>query len=131
MVVHCLYQIGCYCATNGIGPKEWKVYLDKHQGRREFQINLAIDTMNYALALDWGGNSDNRPDYVWKDAFTPCDYETCFFCVHGLSARWHQAEGSFPLQVWRPIGHRGVYQKACQFGLEWVSLLPNVLPKPR
>ena len=87
MVVHCLFQIVCYCATDGIGPKEWKVYPDKHEdeGRHEFQIDLAIDIMNYALSLDWDGNPDNRPDYVREDAFNPCDCKTCLFCVHGLT----------------------------------------------
>ena len=81
MVVHCLYQMVCYRATNGIGLKEWKVHLDKHEGRHEFQIGLDLDMMNYALSLDWDGNTDNRPDYVRNDTFTPCDCETCFLCT--------------------------------------------------
>ena len=97
MVIHCLYQIVCFCATNAIGPEEWKAYLDSHEGRREFQIDLALDIMNYALSLEWDGDPDKRPDYVRKDAFTPCDCEKCFFCVHGLTSG---------------IAHAGIKRKA-------------------
>jgi hypothetical protein len=40
---------------HGLGPLEWEMYLDKNEGRREFQIDLGISLMNYALALDWDG----------------------------------------------------------------------------
>ena len=70
---------------NDIGKAEWKDYLDKNEGRREFQIELAIDLMNHGLELDWDGG-EKRPDYVRGDAFTPCECEKCFFCLHGLTS---------------------------------------------
>ena len=38
-----------------------------------------------------------RPDYVRGDAFTPCDCEKCFFCLH---------------RVTRGIAHGGIKRKA-------------------
>ena len=81
-VVHCLYCVICWCATNGIGPKEWRRYLKSRNGRREFQIDLAIDLINYAIALDWDGG-DKRPSYIRSDSFIPCDCKKCIFCVDG------------------------------------------------
>ena len=76
---------GRHCAVRAIFILTCEILPTVPGGRRTFQIDLAIDIMNYELALDWDGNSDNHPDYVQKDAFTPCDCETCFFCVHGLN----------------------------------------------
>ena len=78
-VIHCLYQIVCYCVMCLIGDPTWKAYLANHEGRRNFQIAFGIGLMNYGLALEWDGSTNNRPDYVRQDAFTPCDYEICFF----------------------------------------------------
>ena len=58
-VIHVLFHVVCYCAMNDIGKPEWKDYLDKNEGRREFQIDLAIDLMNHGLALDWDGGKRN------------------------------------------------------------------------
>ena len=68
-----LFCIIVFCATSDIRNVEWKGYLGKNEGRRKFQINLALSIMNYGLSLDWDGDPAKRPDYVRGDAFTPCD----------------------------------------------------------
>ncbi|KAL9183005.1 hypothetical protein ACHAXT_004792, partial [Thalassiosira profunda] len=77
-VVHAQYVTVCFLASSGIGPKEWKNYLGKNEGRHDFQIDLAIALMNYAIELDWK-SIDERP----QTALVPCDCEQCFFCKNG------------------------------------------------
>ena len=61
-----------------------EVLYNTYDGRRKFQIDLAIDIINYGLALDWDGG-DERPSYVRKDAFIPCDCKKCLFCKRGVT----------------------------------------------
>ena len=82
-MIHCEYQIVCWLVVKGVGNSKWKTYLSKNEGRRDFQIDLAISLMNYGLALDWDGGA-TRPDYV-RDNIVPCDCNVCFFCEHGLA----------------------------------------------
>ena len=36
--------------------------------------------------MDWDGDESNeRPTYMRRDAFVPCDCKVCFFCKHGLT----------------------------------------------
>ena len=65
--------------ANNMGKKEWKKHYNTYDGRCKFQIDLAIDIINYGLALDRDGG-DERPSYVRKDAFIPCDCKICLFC---------------------------------------------------
>ena len=78
-VIHCEYTIVCWCATYGIGNPYWKRYL-KNGGRREFQIDLAIEIMNYGLWFDL--EDGEQPSYV-RDDFIPCDCKKCIFCLEG------------------------------------------------
>ena len=70
--------------ANDMGNKEWKRYYNTYDGRRKFQIDLAIDIINYGLALDWDGG-DERPSYMRKDAFVPCDCKKYCFRKHGVT----------------------------------------------
>ena len=81
-VIHCEYCVICWLVSNGVGYKEWRRYLKSRDGRREFQIDLAISLINYAIALDWDGG-DDRPSYMRKDAFEPCNCKKCIFCTNG------------------------------------------------
>ena len=40
---------------------------------------------NYGISLDWDGVSHDRPSYMRKGAFKPCECKMCFFCVKGLT----------------------------------------------
>jgi hypothetical protein len=74
-----------FLAEQGIGKPEWKKYRDKNQGRHDFQIDLGISLLNYGIGLDWDGESRERPSYMRKGAFKPCECKMCFFCVKGLT----------------------------------------------
>ena len=78
-------------ATYSIGPKEWRRYLKSKNGRREFQIDLAIDLINYAVALDWDGG-DDRPSYMRRDSFIPCDCKKCIFCIGNHTGIIHELD---------------------------------------
>jgi len=84
-VVHAQHSIVVFLAEQGIGKPEWKKYRDKNQGRHNFQIDLGISLLNYGIGLDWDGESRNRPSYMRKGAFKPCECKICFFCVKGLT----------------------------------------------
>ena len=83
-VIHCQYHVVCWMVANNMGKKEWKKYYNTYGSRRKFQIDLAIDIINYGLALDWD-KGDERPSYVRKDAFIPCDCKICLFCKRGVT----------------------------------------------
>ena len=38
-----------------IGKPGWKKYSNKHTGRHDFQIDLAISLINYAIEKEWDG----------------------------------------------------------------------------
>ena len=83
-VIHCAYNILCFMVMRELGNPDWKKYLNKNEGRRDFQIDLAIEIMNYGLSLDWDGG-DDRPSYMRKDIFVPCNCKKCFFCQCGAT----------------------------------------------
>ena len=57
--VHATYVVVCYLLHLPIG-KEWKKYRSKNSGRHDFQIDLGIAILNYAISLEWDGNSKRR-----------------------------------------------------------------------
>ena len=63
----------------------WTVYTSKNGGRKkfQFQIQLGLDIMNYAISQAWDEKSD-LPDWMcqWPFALCNCDY----FCKNGRTA---------------------------------------------
>ena len=53
-------------------------------GRHAFQIDLAISMINFAIAIEWDGES-KRPGWMRQSEFVPCDCVTCYFCINGLT----------------------------------------------
>ncbi len=88
-VIHAAYVIGCSLSQAGMGQPRLKQYRSKNFGHHNFQINLAMDLMNYGIGLEWDGNLNNsdRPSFMPKGALVPCDRGRCFFCVKGLTTR--------------------------------------------
>ena len=42
--------------------------------------------MNYGIGLDWDGDvNTQRPMWMRRSEFVPCDCEKCFFCLHNLT----------------------------------------------
>ena len=81
-VIHCCYVIVCYLATFEVGDPKWKKYLSKHNGRHDFQIDLGVHLLNYALEMAWDGESE-RPSWMRQSEFVPCDCDKCYFCING------------------------------------------------
>ena len=44
--------------TVNIRQPEWNKYSNKNQGRHNFQIDLAIALINYAIEMEWDGESE-------------------------------------------------------------------------
>ena len=78
--MQCSYVVVVYLNQYNIGPSQWKVYRRKG-GPETFQIDLGIGLLNYAIAKEWDGKSEKRPDWMRKVDFVPCDCEKCFFCL--------------------------------------------------
>ena len=83
--IHAVYVIVYNLSKAGMGPKWWKVYDNKNFGHRDFQMDLAIDLINYGIGLDWDGKSKARPSFMPKHSLIPCKCYTCFFCKNGLT----------------------------------------------
>ena len=66
---------------------EWRdKYGDKNDGRRRFQIDLALALADYAIRHDWEGDLDDengRPAWMRQQGPVPCDCGECFFCKTG------------------------------------------------
>ena len=77
-----MYVIVVACVSVGIGKPEWKKYASKNNGRHDFQVDLAIALMNYALAAEWDG-AEERPSWMRQREFVPCDCKECYFCLNG------------------------------------------------
>ena len=80
-VVHTIYVVVVYCSKHKIGSPKWKKYCNKNTGRHHFQLDLAIDMLNYGIGLDWVANK--RPDYMRTGGLLPCYCKRCFFCLRG------------------------------------------------
>jgi hypothetical protein len=57
----------------------------KKIGCHNFQIDLAINLMNYGIGLEWDGKSENGPSFMPKGSLVPCDCGNFFFYVNGLT----------------------------------------------
>ena len=56
-VVHTCYVVVCYLAAAGIGDPKWNKYRNKNYGRHDFQIDLGMALLNYAISISWDGGS--------------------------------------------------------------------------
>lgn len=59
------------------------VYSNKNGGRREFQIDLAIEIINFAIENEWKNINENNTKPRWMRKGRPtylfCDCKRCFF----------------------------------------------------
>ena len=62
-----------------------ETYCDKHNGRHDFQIDLGIALLNYAISSEWDGESEkSQPMWMTKcNRLVPCDCDKWYFCVNG------------------------------------------------
>ena len=83
-VVHTVFIVVCYLAKSGIGKSEQNNDLNRNNGRHYFQIDPSISLINFAIALEWDGES-KRPGWMRQSEFVPCDCGMCYFCLHVLT----------------------------------------------
>jgi len=81
--IHLMYNIAIRIPAR----PEWKVrYGNKNNGRRRFQLDLALALGAYAIELDWQGDKDNekgKPAWMRQRGLVPCGCGQCYFCVKG------------------------------------------------
>ena len=72
----------CYLIVCHTNKDVWSKYRSKNDGRRKFQIDLALAVMEYGIKLDWKAPFDDkgRPGWMRKKSFVPCACRKCFFC---------------------------------------------------
>jgi hypothetical protein len=83
-VVHTIFVCIITLVKFGIGKPEWKRYGNKHQGRHDFQVDLAISLINYAIEREWDGKSE-KPDWMRQRKCVPCSCQECYFCLNGIT----------------------------------------------
>ena len=73
----------------------WYRYVDKHNGRYRFQMDLAVALMSHGVSMDWKDptkdDKANRPAFVRTLDWIPCNCTKalspqihCYFCTHHL-----------------------------------------------
>ena len=64
----------CYLIICHGGKDEWKKYSNKHDGRRKFQIDLALSVLEYGIQLEWKEpyKKEDKPKWLRKQDFIPC-----------------------------------------------------------
>jgi hypothetical protein len=119
-VIHAAFQLTIFFAQEC--KEEWKCYTSKEEGRYNFQIDLAMQLIDYGIRLDWKGDADNpkndagKPAWVRQVGLIPCDCKRCFFCRTGRT----QGIDHKPLKRTRenvvPRGHARKREKVSKNG---------------
>ena len=52
-----------------LSSSQWKCYTSKEDGRYNFQIDLAMQLIDYGIRLDWKGDADNPNNDAGKPAW--------------------------------------------------------------
>ena len=83
-VIHAIYVIVCHLMSEG-KRSDWKKYASKNEGRRKFQIDLAILLLNHAIELDMKEKPGEQPKWMRQAAPLPCGCKKCYFCLKGTT----------------------------------------------
>ena len=77
---HSSYIAVKHLAETGV-REDWKKYCSKYNGRRNFQIDLAIEVMEYGIKKEWDDDTDDKlqPKWMRQLEFIPCNCDKCFF----------------------------------------------------
>ena len=65
-----------------IGRAKYKDYNGNGEGRRKFQIDLALAVMECGIKYDWPAPFDEKrkPEWLRQKSYVPCACGVCFFC---------------------------------------------------
>ena len=80
-VVHTIFVVVVALESVDVEKPEWKKYANKNYGCHDFQIELAMDHINYANEKEWDGES-KRTGWMRQKEFVPCNCEECHFCLN-------------------------------------------------
>ena len=77
----------CYLIICHSGNTEWVKYKSKHEGKRKFQVDLALSVLEHGIKLDWKEpyNNEDKPQWIRQQPFLPCACKQCFFCKNGMT----------------------------------------------
>ena len=67
-------------------------YQSKNEHHRQFQIDVAMSLMKYAIELDWQDPSDNTTKPRWIP-LVPCDCGNVFCCNNMMTGIDHRVPG--------------------------------------
>ena len=69
--------------------------MDKHGGRKAFQLDIGVLLMEFGILFDWGDVKDRskQPSWMRKKAVRPCECKFCFFCKAGKTNGIFHQEG--------------------------------------
>ena len=84
--LHIIYSIITFLVEDGI-RQDWRKYSSKNGGREDYQIDLGIDLLNYAIQYDLDhkdelGYSGEYPNWMRQGYLDPCDCGRCWFCIN-------------------------------------------------
>jgi len=109
-IVHAMYVIACEyaCSSNN---SEWKEYSSKNGGRNAFQIDLAIQLIDFGIHQDWAEpfSADTKPPWIRQRPILPCDCKS-FFCKTGMT------NGTSHIFSDHPVQQQEEVQEACKGG---------------
>ena len=85
-----MFVIAVNVAERGGDEHQWRRHVDKNHGRYRFQMDLGLSLMNAGISHDWKDPKANnkvsdRPLYVRKHDWIPCDCKRCFFCLNKMT----------------------------------------------
>jgi len=105
-IIHAIYIIVCNYLESARKNFGWDQYNSTNSGRKHFQIDLAIQLIDFGIRLDWPEpfENKNKPPWIRQENFLHCDCKVCFFCQTGQS---HQDLPFHQKQKWQ-------LQIACQ-----------------
>jgi len=86
-IVHAMYVIACEYASSS-NNTEWMEYTSKNGGRNAFQIDMAIQLIDFGIRQDWAEpfSADTKPSWIRQGCILPCDCKICFFCKTGMTS---------------------------------------------
>ena len=85
-VLHALYVVVVCLAKMNIGNKEWKKYDSSNGGRHDFQIDLGIQFLNFAIDYDMKNMPvGKKPSWMRQSDPIPCNCDKCYFCITGMT----------------------------------------------
>ena len=78
-VVFSCFILVCKLQKEGIRKQEWQRYMRGKGGRRDFQKDLAIATIDYSIQQDWKNKEKFvKPSWMRQTKVKPCECKAMF-----------------------------------------------------